>query len=186
MAGSLSSYSGKQYQNDWSRLLLFSMVISLQSACGDSASDSAESPVLTLPERQESVYITDQTELSGMALSLWNEDGGCRMQLSEVRGARTEDNEQVRRWLKPMAPCYFIKSPGTQKVQVFRQDKTTRVIAVLGTPSRSELSSGKRCGREVQGVRVAGHNQVSFSEYILSGSVYCADSGLDNFQYSLF
>lgn len=142
--------------------------------------DAVVQQTLPLPEREESAYITDQVYVAGNSLSLWDQDGGCQLQVSkESQGAKVKTQ-----WLKPMAPCYFIKSPGSQKVQVFRQDKATRIVGVLGTSMPQK--SAKRCGREVQGLMINGHGNVRLSDRVLSGSVYCAESGLDNFQYSLF
>lgn len=147
------------------------------------ACDSPESVVqqpLSLPEREESAYITDQVYVAGNSLSLWDQDGGCQLQVS-----KDNQNAKVKaQWLKPMAPCYFIKSPGSHKVQVFQQDKATRIVGVLGTTTQRE--SAKRCGKEVQGLMINSRGNVRLSDRILRGSVYCAESGLDNFQYSLF
>lgn len=179
MAGALITLSGCVKQATYLRYALLTGVISLCVAC-DQAADNTR---LIIPERQESSYITDQLKLAGKTLFLWSEDSGCKLQITSGRGKQAEGSH----WLKPMAPCYFIKSPGSHNVQVFRKDKTTRIIAVVGTPAKvSKNASAQRCGREVQGVVMNGHGKITFSERVVSGSVYCAESGLDNFQYSLF
>lgn len=136
---------------------------------------------LALPEREESAYITDQVYVAGNSLSLWNKDGGCQLQSSKDGQKNSKVSTQ---WVKPMAPCYFIKSPGSDKAQVFKQDKATRIVGIVGTAIPQK--SAKRCGREVQGLMINGRGNVRLSDRILSGSIYCAESGLDNFQYSLF
>lgn len=141
----------------------------LLSACGEQ--QQPEEQVLTLPDRPDGPYVTDQTTAAGSHLSLWDDGGGCKIQIGKA---------EPQTWLKPTAPCHFIKSPGRNTVQVFQQDKTTRVVAVVGTPT-----SKQRCGQEVQGLIIKG-GEVTLSSYIMQGSVYCADQGLQNFQYSLF
>lgn len=137
--------------------------------CGDKA--PSESIVLALPKHPEQVHITDQTHVAGIDLVLWNHHGGCQLQLGKGKPPV---------WLKPMAPCHFIKSPGRDQVQVFRLDKTTQIVAVVGTPTQQW-----RCGQEVQGLVING-SHVKPSTYLMQGSVHCADQGLQNFQYSLF
>lgn len=163
----------------YSKLTLACCCSALLFACGDSAPVVQEQ--LSLPEREESVYITDQVYVAGRSLSLWNQDGGCQLQVSNSSGQNANTSTQ---WIKPMAPCFFIRSPGSDKLQVFQQDKATRIVAVLGTTVQQ--NSTKRCGREVQGLLINSRGKVSISDRILSGSIYCAESGLDNFQYSLF
>lgn len=136
----------------------------------DSAQQQDNRP-LALPERLEQPHVTDQATVGGLALALWDDGGGCKLQVGKAEAAV---------WLKPMAPCYFIKSAGAQQAQVFRHDKTTLIVAVLGTPAK-----GKRCGQEVQGLVLHG-GAVTPSTYIMQGSVHCADQGLHNFQYELF
>ena len=126
---------------------------------------------LVLPERLDAPHVTDQMTAAGMALALWDDAGGCKLQVGKAAPSI---------WLKPMAPCYFIKSPGAELGQVYRHDKTTSVVAVVGTPVK-----GKRCGQEVQGLVLKG-NTVTPSTYVMQGSVHCAEQGLHNFQYDLF
>jgi hypothetical protein len=169
----------------WSRALLLSLAATALMSCSDYA--ATDPPALALPEREESVYITDQTSLMGKALSLWNDEGQCRLKLSASSGKPEQSaGDGYIPALKPAAPCYFIKSPGTRNVQVFRQDKTTRIFAVLGTPVASDEFPGQRCGREVQGVIMDGRGKVTLSEYIIDNAIYCAGDGLDNSQYALF
>ncbi len=151
----------------------------LLAGCGADR-DQQTRKVLVVPERTAQTYELDQLRVAGQDLSLWYEDGGCKLQVVAKGKPQGE-----KRWLKPTAPCYFVKSPGTQRVQVYQRDKTTRVVALVGTPVASKKPGG-RCGRELQGLIVRGNGTVDLSENIQSGSVYCADQGLDNFQYSLF
>ena len=153
----------------------------LSLASCDKSGDEDKS-ALVIPEREEKVFVTDQASVAGNNLFLWNEGNGCQLQVN-TQGGKVGTKE----WLKPTASCYFIKSPGSQNVQVFQQDKTTRIVAVVGTSVVTKGDSGnQRCGREVQGLIVNSRGKVRASDRILSGSVYCADKGLDNFQYSLF
>lgn len=145
------------------------LLVCLLSACGDDA--EREEQKLSIPDRPDGPYVTDQATVAGLNLTLWDDGGGCKLQVGKAK---------PQTWLKPMAPCHFIQSPGRASVQVFRQDKTTRVVAVLGTPTQKH-----RCGQEVQGLIIKG-NEVQVSSYIMQGSVHCADQGLQNFQYSLF
>ncbi|MBU0655175.1 MAG: hypothetical protein KJ914_08570 [Gammaproteobacteria bacterium] len=144
------------------------LLLCLLSGCGEK---KAGEQSLSIPERPDGQYVTDQTTAAGLHLTLRDDGGGCKLQVG---------NAEPQIWLKPMAPCHFIKSPGRETVQVFQQDKTTWVVAVVGTPVKKQ-----RCGQEVQGLIIKG-GEVAPSSYIMRGSVYCADQGLQNFQYSLF
>ncbi len=177
MAGVLTTYRQPAI---FSRAIGTCLLLGCLVAC-----DSPESVVhkpLPLPEREESAYITDQVYVAGNSLSLWNHDGGCQLQVSSEHKNAKADKQK----LKPMAPCYFIKSPGSQKAQVFQQDKVTRILGILGTAVQQKQNSTKRCGKEIQGLLINHHGKVRLSDRVLSGSIYCAESGLDNFQYSLF
>lgn len=126
---------------------------------------------LALPQTFDSPYVTDQTSVAGKLLAIWSDSGGCKLVVGK---------ETTPLWLKPTAPCFFIHSPSSDKAQVYQHDKTTFVVAVVGTPTK-----GERCGQEVQGI-VIKRNNVLLSTYIMQGSVHCAAQGLHNFQYSLF
>ncbi len=126
---------------------------------------------LVLPERLATPHVTDQTQAAGFALVLSDNGGGCQLQVGKTAPPV---------WLKPMAPCYFMKSPGAANVQVYRHDKTTAVVAVVGTPVK-----GNRCGQEVQGLIIK-DGAVTPSAYLMQGGVHCANQGLQNFQYDLF
>lgn len=144
------------------------LITCLLSACDE---QKPEEHALQIPDRPDGPYVTEQATAAGLHLTLWDDGGGCKLQVGKG---------ETPMWLKPMAPCHFIKSPGRNAVQVFQQDKTTRVVAVVGTPA-----SKQRCGQEVQGLVIKG-NEVTLSSYLMQGSVYCADQGLQNFQYGLF
>lgn len=130
-----------------------------------------DTQALVLPERFEAPHVTDQTQAAGLSLVLSDNGGGCQLQVGKTVPPV---------WLKPMAPCYFMKSPSAAQAQIYRPDKTTAVVAVVGTPVK-----GNRCGREVQGL-VIKNGVVTPSAYVMQGSVHCADKGLQNFQYELF
>lgn len=130
-----------------------------------------DTQALVLPERFATPHVTDQAQAAGLALALSDNGGGCQLQVGKTIPPV---------WLKPMAPCYFMKSPGAAQAQVYRHDKTTAVVAVVGTPVK-----GNRCGQEVQGLIIKG-GAVTPSAYVMQGSIHCADQGLQNFQYELF
>ncbi|MGB3918759.1 hypothetical protein J9253_12810 [Thiothrix litoralis] len=130
-----------------------------------------ENQVLALPKHLNTPHVSDQTTAAGLSLVLWNDDGGCKLQVGKAKPTV---------WMKPMAPCYFMESPGSSQVQVYRHNKTTSVVAVVGTPVK-----GQRCGQEVQGLVLKGGTATP-SAYVMQGSVHCADQGLQNFQYDLF
>lgn len=141
----------------------------LLTACEPDKQPDAQA--LVLPEHFATPHVTDQTQAAGLALVLSDNGGGCQLQVGKTAPPV---------WLKPMAPCYFMKSPGTAQVQVYRHNKTTAVVAVVGTPVK-----GNRCGQEVLGL-VIKSGSVTPSAYVMQGSVHCAEQGLQNFQYELF
>lgn len=132
--------------------------------------DEADQVSLALPEKP--AFITDTTKIAQKTLYLLNDGSGCKLQLGE---------KGKTHWLKPTASCYFVKSPGSQRAQVYQYDANTRIIAVVGTPTGQA-----DCGREVQGLLVNAVGHVRLSDSLLQGSVYCAANGLDNYQYTLF
>lgn len=146
------------------------MACVLMSACDDQTTPPQNQP-LSLPERTIVPHVSDQVTVAGKTLALWDDGGGCKLQVG--RAAPTT-------WLKPTSPCYFVKSPGTNQVQIYQHDKSTTIIAVVGTPAK-----GERCGQEVQGL-VMNAKGIHPSTYVAQGSVYCAGQGLYNFQYNLF
>ena len=160
----------------WSGMLWIAMTL---VAC-DEPPGARASKDLPLPERVGGRFVTDQLAMAGKDLFLWSDGGGCQLQES-VKGRQQGD----ARWLKPTAPCYFIKSPGTERVQVYQHDKNTRVVAVVGTPVPDQKPGG-RCGTDVQGLIFNAAGSVRLSENTRSGSAYCAEQGLDNLEYSLF
>lgn len=134
---------------------------------------------LKVPERASSIYITDQVTIAGQALSLWFDAGRCQLQAKHPK----LKIEPI--WLKVKAPCYFIKSPGTDTVQVYQRDKMSRVLAVVGTPTQ-EVVASKRCGTEVEGVVIDASGKMRASNVLHRGASLCADQGLENAQYEIF
>ncbi len=144
-------------------------------ACGlggcERQSTTPQNQPLSLPERSNAPHVSDQAVVAGKALVLWDDGGGCKLQVGKA---------EPTTWLKPTAPCFFIKSPATEQVQVYQHDKSTVIVAIVGTPAK-----GDRCGQEVQGLLLNAKG-VKPSIYVAQGSVYCAGQGLYNFQYNLF
>jgi len=155
---------------------LVSLVLGL-SACEEDAKLEVEA--FPVPERPSAHYITDQTEIAGRMLALWYEDTACKLEIKR-QGKPIGDKQG----LQATAPCYFIKSPGSDRVQVYQHDKNTRVVAVVGTPVKTKQPD-KQCGQALQGIVIDG-GDIRITRNVRRGSVYCVDSGLDNFQYSLF
>lgn len=118
---------------------------------------------------QTAAIITDQVSLNGLDLTLLDEQGGCQLKMSSITPA-------VAHYLKPMAPCYFMRTG--EQLQTVQRDQQT-ILAVVGTPVK------ERCGQEVQGVSILGE-QLQLSTRIGQGSTFCADQGLDSFHFSLF
>lgn len=133
---------------------------------------------LSVPERIAPVYLTDQLTLADQVLSLWFEHGRCQLQVTHPKLKLAPVD------LQPHAPCFFIKSPNTDTVQVYQRDKVSRVLAVVGTPT-AEASNAQRCGTEIQGVVLNAAGTISLSNTIQRGRLVCADQGLDNAQYEL-
>ena len=159
-------------------ILLGLSSILLLSACDRESSKSAHTTQnLTVPERTATIYVTDQVNIAGQSLALWYDSGRCQLQASA--GKKT----QAPIWLQPIAPCFFMKSPGTDQVQVYQRDKTNRVLAVIGSASEHNQ---KRCGAEVQGVVINAAGALRSSNVTRKDAVFCADQGLDNLQYELF
>ena len=154
----------------WCWICVHVWCVMLLVAC-DKQTASPQNQPLSLPERTIAPHVSDQVTVAGKTLALWDDGGGCKLQVGQAAPAM---------WLKPTAPCFFIKSPGTQQVQLYQHDKTTLIVAVVGTPAK-----GERCGQEVQGL-IINNKGVHLSTYVSQGSVYCAGQGLYNFQYNLF
>ncbi|TXH74663.1 MAG: hypothetical protein E6Q85_04990 [Thiothrix sp.] len=150
------------------------------TACQDDPAKSLQiTQDLKVPERASATYITDQVNIAGQALSLWFDTGRCQLQAQHPK----LKIEPI--WLKTKAPCYFIKSPGTDTVQVYQRDKTSRVLAIVGTPTQ-DSSDDKRCGTEVEGVVIDASGKMRPSNALHSALKLCADQGLDNAQYEIF
>ena len=150
----------------------------LLAACQEKQAQSTQViQDLKVPERASPLYITDQVNIAGQSLALWYDSGRCQLQASA--GKKT----QAPIWLQPLAPCFFMKSPGTDQVQVYQRDKTSRVLAVIGSASEQ---SRKRCGAEVQGVVINAAGALRSSNVTRKDAIFCADQGLDNLQYELF
>lgn len=137
----------------------------------DANNKEPEHQALVLPKHLNTPHVSDQVTAAGLVLALWDDGGGCKLQVGKAKATI---------WMKPMASCYFMKSPGSSQVQVYQHNKTTSIIAVVGTPVK-----GQRCGQEVQGL-VLKNGTATPSAYVMQGSVHCADQGLQNFQYDLF
>lgn len=152
-----------------STLLLGAVMV---SGCDSGIGTGSDADNVSLPMPDKPAFITDTMKIAQKTVYLWNDGSGCKLQLGE-KGKTW--------WLKPTASCYFIKSPGSQRAQVYQYDVNTRILAVVGTPT----GEGE-CGREVQGLLVNAAGHIRLSERVLEGSVYCAGNGLDNFQYTLF
>lgn len=133
---------------------------------------------LVVPERNTPVYITDQVTLANQAISLWFDHGRCQLQVNHPKLKLEPLSLELR------APCFFIKSPGTDTVQVYQRDKVSRVLAVVGTPSTS-TANHQRCGTEIQGIVLNAAGMVSLSNTLHRGALRCANQGLDNAQYEL-
>lgn len=152
----------------------------LLAACEDKQAKATQvTQNLKVPERAASIYITDQVTIAGQAVSLWFDTGRCQLQAKHPK----LKIEPI--WLKTKAPCYFIKSPGTDTVQVYQRDKMNRVLAVVGTPTH-EVIAGRRCGTEVEGVVIEASGKMRTSNVLRSSSSFCADQGLENAQYEIF
>lgn len=165
-----------------SSLMLLSCLGSavLLAACQEEQAKSTQiTQDLKVPELAAPLYITDQVNIAGQALALWFDSGRCQLQ------AKHPKLKIEAIGLKAKAPCYFIKSPGTDTAQVYQRDKTSRVLAVLGTPTQV-TSAGKRCGTVVEGIVIDAAGKLRASNTLLSGSNFCADQGLDNAQYEIF
>ena len=137
----------------------------------DSQQPAQQAEALPLPQRLDKPYVLVQFALGGKDLVIWDEGGGCKLKVGK---------EQTEFWLKPTAPCFFIRSPASERVQVYQHDKHTQVVAVVGTHVK-----GERCGQEVQGI-ILDKQDIRLSTYVMQGSVYCASQGLHNYQYGLF
>ncbi len=133
---------------------------------------------LIVPERTAPVYLTDQVTFADQVISLWFDHGRCQLQATHPKLKLAPLD------LQPHAPCFFIKSPNTDTVQVYQRDKVSRVLAVVGTPA-GETSSAQRCGTEIQGVVLNAAGTISLSNTIQRGRLVCTDQGLDNAQYEL-
>ena len=150
-------------------LLLFSLILIL-SACKQSpdAVDLAEEITSTqtniapLPPATQ----TDKTSVANLELELLDDNGNCVL-----------NDGNSYRFLRPMAPCYFIRVANS--LQVY-QSNQAKIIAIVGTPVKKG-----RCGQQVQGL-IIDNNTVRISERVAEGSTVCADKGLDAYHFSLF
>lgn len=161
-------------------MALYSNILFVLAACHeDQAKPTQTTQNLTIPEPSSSIYITDQIKIAGQDLTLWFDTGRCQLQAMHPKFKV----EPI--WLKAKAPCYFVKSPGADAVQIYQRDKTNRVLAVVGTPDGKE-PKGKRCGTEVEGVVLDANGKMRVSNSLRHGKRFCADQGLDNAQYEIF
>ena len=153
------------------RYLLLLSFIFILSACKqpldavDVAEDTAgtqNNNIAPLPPASQ----TDITSITNLELKLLDDNGNCVL-----------NDGNSSRFLRPMAPCYFVRVAGS--LQVY-QNKQVKIIAVVGTPVKKG-----RCGQQVQGL-IIDNNTVRISERIAEGSTVCADKGLDGYHFSLF
>ena len=150
-------------------LLLSACIDSQDSTSDEDAGLSANKPQQQTQQAtaiQPPAVQTDIVNIDGIELELLDNGGGCQL----------KDSSQTR-YLKPMAPCYFVRQAGS--LQLIKNGSTT-VIAVVGTPVNK-----KKCGQEVQGLLI-NNGSVEISENLGQGSIFCADKGLDGFTFSLF
>lgn len=135
------------------------------SAADDSAVQQKNQNQQVLPKQPEAVE-TDATNVKGIRLRLLDNNGACQI-----------DTGKQLLYLKPMAPCHFVRIAGS--LQLYQKGSTT-VIATVGTPVKQA-----RCGQEVQGILIE-NGEIAISGEIGQGSIFCADKGLDGFHFSLF
>ncbi|HHC73868.1 MAG TPA: hypothetical protein ENK78_02150, partial [Thiothrix sp.] len=89
---------------------------------------SSESSVERLQAQQRNrsqsdAIVTDQVSLNGIDLTLLDEQGGCQLQSSS-------STPTAKHYLKPMAPCYFMRKD--QQLQTVKREQQT-ILAVVGT-----------------------------------------------------
>lgn len=150
-------------------LLLSACIDSQDSTSDEDAGLSANKPQQQTQQAtaiQPPAVQTDIVNIDGIELELLDNGGGCQL----------KDSSQTR-YLKPMAPCYFVRQAGS--LQSIKNGSTT-VIAVVGTPVNKQ-----KCGQEVQGLLI-NNGSIEISENLGQGSIFCADKGLDGFTFSLF
>lgn len=161
------------------QLVLGSVLISTLCACQDHQAtpkvdikplESHTAKPLVLPLIEQKPYVIDQITLrGGTPLVLWQDQGQCLLQI----------NQQPLEALNLIAPCRFMRSPGTKNPQVFQADKSTRIIGLVGNAKDSE------CGDTARAIVIKG-TQVRLAPSTLSQSTFCASKGLENSQYMLF
>ncbi len=161
------------------KIIFITFALSL-SACSDdqkddnklstTASNSSESSQIDIGQNKPAplppASPTDNSSINGLELELLDYNGACQL----------NDGSSIR-FLRPMAPCHFVRIAGS--LQVYKKGKTD-VIALVGTPVKED-----RCGQEVQGLLIT-NGKVEISQNIGQGSTFCANEGLDGFHFSLF
>ncbi|HPY38881.1 MAG TPA: hypothetical protein PLM98_00070 [Thiolinea sp.] len=167
------------FLNESSPCLLLSSLLLLVACDQDQNKTQPFTKDLIVPERTLPVYMTDQLVIAGQELSIWSDHERCQLKSSK---RKTKPQEFL---LKPPAPCYFIKSPSSNTVQIYQRDKTSRVLAIVGTPDL-QMPPAKRCGIEVQGLVLDAMGAVHLSNLTSNSGTVCADQGLTNTQYELF
>lgn len=164
------------------RVLLIATLSLLCTACQEQADSTLTPKVeikptpntqlteLVLPSMDSNPYLTDQYQLpTGLVVQLWQEQGQCQLQIGQ----------QAKQELALQAPCRFMRSPATDKVQVFKADRVLRVIAMVGE------ALNKDCGNAVRGLIVRG-NSVQLAPKILKQGSFCVSRGLENAHYMQF
>ncbi|MEN9433159.1 MAG: hypothetical protein RLZZ422_748 [Pseudomonadota bacterium] len=125
---------------------------------------------LPLPSLDNKPYVTDKITLPNGAVGyLWQDQQQCVFQL----------NQQDKQPLQIPAPCRFVRSPGTDTIQVFQADRTTRIMGVIGH------IQANNCGDTARGIINKG-GKLTLAPSTLSQSTFCVTKGLDNAQYMLF
>ncbi|MBK8453251.1 MAG: hypothetical protein WAQ53_10295 [Thiofilum sp.] len=164
------------------RVLLIATLSLLCTACQEQADATLTPKVeikptpntqlteLALPPMDSKPYITDQYQLpTGLVVQLWQEQGQCQLQIGQ----------HAKQVLALQAPCRFMRSPATDKVQVFKADRVIRVVALVGDVIN------KDCGNAVRALIVRG-NSVHLADKTLKQGSYCVSRGLENAHYVQF
>lgn len=128
--------------------------------------------------------ITDQAIVDGYELLVTDENKNCQLRVKH----KGEDKVFP---LKPEPPCYFLRRGGEKQQSVAYKDvEVLNTLIVMGTPLSSDnrkkwdIDGEMICGELAQGVLIK-NEQVTVTDKILEGGVFCRDTGSDekNFWY---